>query len=261
LRERLFHIGSRGALDIEGLGYKAAVALLDCGVLTDESRLFDITVQDLLQCDFFTRAAKAGESGPQLNVQGEQLLTYLATAKDRPIWRVLVALSIRNVGPTAAQALARELGSIDLVRNATTDELSQVDGVGPVLAESINEWFAEPWRAAIVDAWAAAGVRMVDERAAGPQPLAGLTVVITGTVEGFTRDSATEAVQNLGGKVAGSVSKNTAFLVNGESDRVSSKLAKAKSLGVPVLDAAGFVALITDGPEAAADLAVPADQI
>jgi DNA ligase (NAD+) len=261
LRERLFHLGSRGALDIEGLGYKAAVALLDCGVLTDEGRLFDLTATDLLSCDFFTRSAKAGESGPQLNVQGEQLLTYLASAKDRPIWRVLVALSIRNVGPTAAQALAREFGSIDLIRAASVEELAQVEGVGPVLAESISEWFAEPWRAAIVDQWAAAGVRMVDAKSDGPQPLAGLTVVITGSVEGYTRDSATEAVQNLGGKVAGSVSKNTAFLVNGESDRVSSKLVKAKSLGVPVLDAGGFVALLTDGPEAAAALAVPADRL
>jgi DNA ligase (NAD+) len=261
LRERLFHLGSRGALDIEGLGYKAAVALLDCGVLTDEGRLFDLTAADLLSCPFFTRSAKAGEQGPQLNVQGEQLITHLASAKDRPIWRVLVALSIRNVGPTAAQALAREFGSIDVIRKSSVEDLAQVDGVGPVLAESISEWFAEPWRAAIVDQWAAAGVRMVDEKSAGPQPLAGLTVVITGTVEGYTRDSATEAVQNLGGKVAGSVSKNTSFLVNGESDRVSSKLAKAKSLGVPVLDAAGFVALLTDGPEAAAALAVPADRL
>lgn len=261
LRERLFHIGTRGALDIEGLGYKAATALLDCGVLQDEARLFDLNASDLLQCDFFTRAPKAGEEGPQLNVQGEQLLQYLATAKDRPIWRVLVALSIRNVGPTAAQALAREFGSIEAIRHASTDELAQVEGVGPVLAESISEWFAEPWRVAIVDAWAAAGVRMQDDAVAGPQPLAGLTVVITGTVEGFTRDSATEAVQNLGGKVAGSVSKNTNFLVNGESDRVSSKLAKAKSLGVPVLDAAGFNVLLTDGPEAAAARAVPADQL
>jgi DNA ligase (NAD+) len=261
LRERLFHLGSRGALDIEGLGYKAAVALLDCGVLTDEGRLFDLTTADLLTCDFFTRAAKTGEDGPQLNVQGEQLLTYLASAKDRPIWRVLVALSIRNVGPTAAQALAREFGSIEVIRHSSVEDLAQVEGVGPVLAESIREWFAEPWRAAIVDQWAASGVRMEDEKSQGPQPLAGLTVVITGTVEGYTRDSATEAVQNLGGKVAGSVSKNTAFLVNGESERVSSKLAKAKSLGVPVLDATGFVALLTDGPDAATALAVPADRL
>ena len=261
LRERLFHIGSRGAFDIEGLGYKAAVALLDCGVLTDESRLFDLTATDLLRCEFFTRAPKAGESGPQLNVQGEQLLTHLALAKDRPIWRVLVGLSIRNVGPTAAQALGREFGDIAAIRSASVTELAEVEGVGPVLAESIREWFSEPWRAAIVDAWAAAGVRMVDAVAAGPQPLAGLTVVITGAVEGFTRDSATEAVQQLGGKVAGSVSKNTSFLVNGESDRVSSKLAKAKSLGVPVLNSDGFSVLLNEGPEAAARVAVPADQL
>ena len=261
LAARLFHIGSRGALDIEGLGEQSARALLEGGLLTDEARLFDLTADELRTCPFFTRAPKGDEVGPQLNAQGEQLLQYLSTAKDRPIWRVLVALSIRNVGPTAAQALAREFGSIDVIRNASTEELAQVEGVGPVLADSITEWFAEPWRAAIVDAWAAAGVRMVDELAAGPQPLAGLTVVITGTVEGFTRDSATEAVQNLGGKVAGSVSKNTAFLVNGESDRVSSKLAKAKSLGVPVLDAVGFRALLDGGPEAAAAVAVPADRL
>ena len=247
LRERLFHIGSRSAMDIEGLGWKAAEALLADGILDSEEHLFDLNAADLARSAFFTHA------GGELSKNAEAFLAALTAAKDRPLWRVLVALSIRHVGPTAARELAREFGSMQAIREADVEQLAAVSGVGQVIAEAVVEWFAEPWRAQIVDAWAAAGVRMADEASTGPKPLAGLTVVVTGTVPGYSRDSATAALQDLGAKVSGSVSKRTSFVIVG--DNPGSKFDKAVSLGVPVLDAAGMAVLLADGPEAAAAVA------
>jgi DNA ligase (NAD+) len=255
LRERLFHVGSRSALDIEGLGYKAAIALLDCGLVEDEGGLFALTRDELLSCPFFTRAPSAGESGPQLAAQGVELLSQLEMGKDRPLWRVLVALSIRHVGPTAARALADHFGSLDALMAAEPTELAAVEGVGGTIAEAVLEWFAVDWHQAVITAWRTAGVRLADppREPAGPQVLAGLSVVVTGTLAGFTREGAQAAIVNRGGKAASSVSKKTAFVVVG--DNPGSKADKAGALGVPVLDEAGFVVLLEQGPEAAAAVA------
>ncbi|MGX6606942.1 NAD-dependent DNA ligase LigA [Micromonosporaceae bacterium Da 78-11] len=343
LRERVFHLAGRDALDIEGLGYKAAQALLDSDVITDEGDLFALTAEQLQASPFFVN-----QDG-SLGSNAVKLLENLAGAGERPLWRVLVALSIRHVGPTAAQALARQFGSMEAIEavidqgpaqplepetvgaetagtesgpqtagpptapqtagpeaddpegvdpdtvesetadpqladsgalgsdvadsevagsgvadsvaagssgagkrkpKAEPDPLSSVDGVGPTIAVSLREWFAVDWHREIVGKWRAAGVRMADERLdEGPRPLEGLTVVVTGTLASYSRDQATEAVTSRGGKVSGSVSKKTAFVVVGENP--GSKHDKALSLKVPVLDDEGFAVLLADGPEAA----------
>ncbi|MEZ5187044.1 MAG: NAD-dependent DNA ligase LigA [Candidatus Nanopelagicales bacterium] len=227
LRERLNHVGGRGALDIEGLGWKAASALLADGLVHDEGDLFDLDEAALLRSPFFTR------SGHELTENARVLLEQLQVAKGRPLWRILVALSIRHVGPTAAQALARELASMDAIRASSVDELAEVEGVGPIIAGALHEWFAVDWHAAVVDKWAAAGVRMADQRTSEPGPLRGKTIVITGTLSGFSRDDLTERLQGLGAKVTGSVSKKTDFLIAGQN--AGSKYAKAEKLGVPIL--------------------------
>ena len=251
LRERVFHVASRGAMDIEGLGYKAAIALLECGLVQDEGDIFALTGDDLLRCPFFTREPGRGEDGPQLSENAKRMLEQIEIAKDRPLWRALVALSIRHVGPTAAQELARAFGSVDAIAAATPEQLAEVEGVGAVIAEALEEWFAEDWHREVVDKWKTAGVRLAEERsAAASGVLDGVTVVITGSLEGFTRDEATEAVQERGGKVAGSVSKKTDFLVAaGES--TSSKYEKALALGVPILGVEGFRVLLAEGADAA----------
>jgi len=248
LRERLSHVAGRGAFDIEVMGYEAADALLQCGLVADEGDLFHLSAERLSTCPFFTR--KDGE----LSTNATKLLQNIETVKSRPLWRVLVALSIRHVGPTAAQALARELRSMDRIVGSSEEELAAVEGVGPTIARALGEWFAVPWHRAVVDKWRAAGVGLEEDTAEdGPRPLAGLTVVITGSLRDYSRDSATEAVQNRGGKVSGSVSKKTSFLVAGENP--ASKYDKAAALGVPILDDAGFDVLLADGVDAAAAVA------
>jgi len=248
LRERLSHVAGRGAFDIEVMGYEAADALLQCGLVADEGDLFHLSAERLSTCPFFTR--KDGE----LSTNATKLLQNIETVKSRPLWRVLVALSIRHVGPTAAQALARELRSMDRIVGSSEEELAAVEGVGPTIARALGEWFAVPWHRAVVDKWRAAGVGLEEDTAEdGPRPLAGLTVVITGSLRDYSRDSATEAVQNCGGKVSGSVSKKTSFLVAGENP--ASKYDKAAALGVPILDDAGFDVLLADGVDAAAAVA------
>jgi DNA ligase (NAD+) len=258
LRERLFHLAGRGALDIEVLGYEAAVALLDSGLVTDEGDLFALTAEALSAVPFFVN--KQGS----LTANATRLLANLEDARRRPLWRMLVALSIRHIGPTAARALAGAFGSVDSIAAAPEAELVTVDDVGPTIAASLREWFAVDWHVAIVDKWRAAGVQLATEGFIPPArtgagapaggggaagPLAGVTVVLTGTLPGYTRDEAAEAVQALGGKVSGSVSKKTSFVVAGETP--GSKLDKAASLGVPVLDEQGLRVLLTDGPDAA----------
>jgi DNA ligase (NAD+) len=248
LRERVSHIASRGALDIEGLGFKAAGALLDEQIISDEGDVLLLTADQLRQSSFFTRDAGAGKR--VLTANAERLLPELQLAKKQALWRVIVALSIRHVGPTAAQALAREFGDLDRIATASVDELSAVEGVGSIIAEAVVEWFSVDWHREVVEKWRRAGVAFVEERAeTGPQILAGVTVVITGTVEGFSRDGATEAVTAVGGKVASSVSKKTDFVVVGENP--GSKYDKAVDLGRPILDAAGFQVLLTQGAGAA----------
>jgi DNA ligase (NAD+) len=237
LRERIYYIGSRAALDIDVLGYEAAVALLDAKIITDESDLFDLTAQKLATSDFFTK-----KNGTQAaNV--EKLLAALDDAKTRPLWRTLVALSIRHVGPTAAQGLAASLGSIKAISQASASELAAVDGVGQIIADSIVEWFSIDWHKAIITKWEAAGVRMVNEpTAALPQTLAGLTFVVTGGLESFSRDGISETITAHGGKASSSVSKKTDYVLVGSDP--GSKLGKAQELGVPVIDEAKFKELL-----------------
>ncbi|SEH87128.1 DNA ligase (NAD+) [Mycolicibacterium rutilum] len=242
LRERVFHVAGRGAFDIEGLGYEAGIALLQAGVISDEGDLFTLTEDDLLRTELFT--TKNGD----LSANGKRLLANLYKAKAQPLWRVLVALSIRHVGPTAARALATEYGSLDAIMAASEAELSVVEGVGPTIAAAVTEWFTVDWHRAIVDKWRAAGVRMADERDASiERTLEGLSIVVTGSLTGFSRDDAKEAIVARGGKAAGSVSKKTAYLVAGDSP--GSKYDKAIELGVPVLDEDGFVELLQNGPQ------------
>lgn len=250
LRERLFSLASRGALDIEGLGYQAATALLEAGVISDEGELFALRPERLASVPFFTRDPKKGEEGPQLSAGALKMLDELEAAKDKPLWRVIVALSIRHVQGVAAQALAKHFHDLDAIAVASRDELQSIDGVGPEIADAIIEWFSVDWHRDIVEAWRASGVRLHEDVAeAGEQPLAGYTVVITGSVPGFTREGAEEAVTSRGAKAAGSVSKKTHLVVVGEG--AGSKAAKADELGVPVLPADQFGILLEQGMEAA----------
>jgi len=318
LRERLFHLAGRGAFDIEVLGYEAAAALLTSGVVADEGDVFSLTEDDLLRVELFR--TKAGD----LSANARKLLVNLESAKDTPLWRVLVGLSIRHVGPTAAQALAREFGSLDAIEAAaagqptpeetaaeigsadeaagddetatesvdvastepaepaesadtesaeeaapdtapdtaapakgaarTVEALAAVDGVGPTIAAAVREWFTVDWHREVVAKWRAAGVRLAEERDDSvPRTLEGLSIVVTGSLEGYSRDEAKEAITSRGGRAAGSVSKKTAFVVVGEAP--GTKHEKALELGVPVLDEAGFTVLLQQGPDAAVELA------
>lgn len=236
LRERLFYIGSRSALDIDVLGYEAAQALLDDGIVRDERDLFDITLDNLMKSQFFKK--KDGNA----SAIATRFIEGLTRAKTRPLWRVLVSLSIRHVGPTAAQALVRAFGSIPEIAKASSEELSSVDGVGPTIAQAIIEWFDISWHKEIVEHWQKAGVVMREEVKESRQSLAGLTFVLTGTLSGFTREQADEAITSRGGKAAGSVSKKTSYVIVG--DNPGSKYDKALELGVRVLDEAAFVKLL-----------------
>ncbi len=259
LRERVFHVAGRGAFDIEVLGYEAAVALLDAGVIHDEGDLFSLDESTLQGVPLFTRAPKKSEGpGRVLSANGQRLVDNLDRAKQQPLWRVLVGLSIRHVGPTAARALAETFGSMAKIRELATggqaDELAAVDGVGPTIAESLVEWFAVDWHAEIVQKWAAAGVTMEDQRDESiPRTLEGLSIVVTGSLEGWSRDQAKEDIVGRGGKASSSVSKKTAFVVVGEAP--GSKYDKAVELKVPVLDEEGFAVLLGQGPDAAREIA------
>ena len=248
LRERVFHVAGRGAFDIEDLGYKSATALLVAGVITDEGDVFALTEDDLLATELFRTKAGA------LSANGRNLLRHLDEARERPLWRVLVGLSIRHVGPTAARALAEEFASLERIEAASEQELAAVDGVGPTIAEALVEWFAVDWHREVVAKWRAAGVRMADERDASvPRFLEGLSVVVTGSLESLNRDEAKEAITVRGGKASSSVSKKTAFVVVGEAP--GTKYDKAVQLKVPVLDEAGFTVLLERGPDAALEVA------
>ncbi len=246
LRERLFHLAGRGAFDIEVLGYEAVSALLDCGLVQDEGDVFALTAEALETCAFFM--VKQGT----LSANATRLLVNLEQARTRPLWRILVALSIRHVGPTAARALAAEFGSLDAIEAASTDALAAVDGVGPTIAASLREWFGVDWHRAIVAKWREAGVQLADAdwdpNRAAARVLAGVSVVITGTLPTYSRDEAGEAVRQAGGKVTSSVSKKTDFVVAGEN--AGSKYDKAVELGVPILDEDALRVLLTDGPDA-----------
>jgi DNA ligase (NAD+) len=239
LRESVFHFAGRGAMDVDGLGYETAIALLQAGRLTDVGGVFHLTEASFEGLRGF---------GPK---KVEQILRGVEAARDRPVWRLLVGLSIRHVGPTAAQDVARQFRTMDAVMAASPEELAAVEGVGPVVARSLHAWFQDERHREIVERIRAGGARFADEGSdEGPRPLEGVTVVVTGTLATYSRDGATEAVQALGGKVTGSVSKRTDFVVLG-SDPGASKRDKAAKLGVPVLDDAGLRVLLEQGPDAA----------
>ncbi|MEE1814389.1 NAD-dependent DNA ligase LigA [Streptomyces sp. SP18ES09] len=281
LRERLFFLAGRQCLDIENFGAVSAAALTRPlepaeSPLVDEGDLFDLTIEQLLPIKAYVldpdsglpkRDPKTGEEKIVTvfaNQKGEPkknalaMLENIAAAKSRPLARFINGLSIRHVGPVAAEALAREFRSLERIEQASEEELAAVDGVGGIIAAAVKQWFSEEWHREIVRKWRAAGVSLEDEGAGedqGPRPLEGLTVVVTGTLEKFTRDGAKESLQRLGAKVTGSVSKKTAFVVVGENP--GSKYDKAMQLKVPVLDEAGFSVLLEQGPDAAREAAVP----
>ncbi|GAA4073901.1 NAD-dependent DNA ligase LigA [Nonomuraea soli] len=280
LRERVFFAAARKALDIEGLGYVAATALTQPvegqePVVRTEADLFELTLDKLVPIRSIVRDQETGLPKPDpktgevkvvslfSNLNGEpsqgalRLIDELEKAKDKELWRVLVAFSIRHVGPPTAVDLAGHFRSVDAIMNASEEELAAVEGIGPRVAATVKEWFEVDWHREIVERWRASGVRMEDDGPApvkGPQTLEGLTFVVTGSLEGYTRDSAADALTSRGGKVSGSVSKKTSFLVMGEN--AGSKYDKAVSLGVPILDEAGFGVLLEQGPEAAAEVAI-----
>jgi DNA ligase (NAD+) len=234
-REAVFHFAGRGALDIDGLGYETATVLLENDRLSDIGDVFH------LQPSSFEGLRGFGDK------KVRQILAGLDAARQRPLWRLLVGLSIRHVGPTAAQALAREFRSVDAIAAAGVDELAAVDGVGPTIARAVAEWFADERHRALVERIEAGGARVVDEGSAdGPGPLTGLTFVVTGTLPGLGRDAATAAIQGAGGKVSGSVSKKTSYVVAGDSP--GSKYDKAVQLGVAILDESGLRELLEHGP-------------
>ncbi|WP_141764553.1 MULTISPECIES: NAD-dependent DNA ligase LigA [unclassified Corynebacterium] len=241
LRRRIEFLASRSGFDIENLGERGAADLIHRGVLADESRLFDLTEEDLLGTEVYTTASRK-----TLNANGKKLLANIEAAKDKELWRVLVSLSIRHVGPTVARTLAQKFGSMEALRAASREEISAIDGIGEIIGDSVADWFEVDWHREVVERWEAAGVRMADEVADRPdQVLEGLTVVVTGSLEDFTRDSAKEAVISRGGKAAGSVSKKTDYVVVGEN--AGSKATKAEELGLPILDEDGFKRLLETG--------------
>ncbi|MEV6208140.1 NAD-dependent DNA ligase LigA [Kitasatospora sp. NPDC051914] len=282
VRERLAYLGGRESLDIEGLGYVAATALTQPlepaePPVKNEGDIFGLTEEQLLPIKVLVRDPKTGM--PKLDDEtGEEkevfffattagapkkaltaLLDNLAAATDRPLWRYLNGLSIRHVGPVAAQALAREFRDLDRIFAATEEELAAAEGVGPKIAKAVKEWYAEEWHREILEKWRAAGVQFTETgtEEEGERPLEGLVVVVTGTLTGHTRDGAKEALTSRGAKVTGSVSKKTDFVVVG--DNPGSKYDKAVQLGVQVLDDAGFAVLLEQGTEAARALAGTGD--
>ncbi len=283
LRERIYYLAGRQSLDIENFGIVAAAALTGPlepaqSPLLDEGDLFDLTIEQLLPIKAYVldqdsglpkRDPKTGEEKIVTvfaNQKGEPkknalaMLENIAAAKERPLARIINGLSIRHVGPVAAEALAREFRSIAAIEAATEEQLTATDGVGAIIAASLKEWFAVDWHQEILRKWREAGVRMEEEGSAeeeGPRPLEGLTVVVTGTLQSHTRDGAKEALQSRGAKVTGSVSKKTSFVVVG--DNPGSKYDKAVQLKLSILDDAGFAVLLEQGPDAAREAALPVD--
>ncbi len=297
VRGRVEHIGSRGALDIEGLGEVSAAALTQPLEPTDaplhtEAELFELRAEDLFPIRVLVRDSETGlvkledgepkevspfrrarkttgkDADPPFNPESEfdgdedfvlskgalELLANIEAAKTKPLWRLLVALNIRHVGPVAARALADWFGSLEAIRAASREELAEVDGVGDIIAEALQEWFRVDWHVDIVNRWTDAGVQFATPGHPGPGaaaaaggPLAGLTVVATGSLDGFTREGAQEAIIAAGGKAASSVSAKTDFVAAGPG--AGSKLTKAEELGIPILDAEQFAILLKLGPE------------
>ncbi|WP_373457218.1 NAD-dependent DNA ligase LigA [Microbacterium sp. C448] len=298
VRGRVEHIGSRGALDIEALGEVTAAALTQPSTpaippLETEAGLFDLTIEQLVPIEVIVRDSETGEprvdektgkrvrrapfrrnlspaekkqglTGPQPSAQAITLLEELQKAKTKDLWRFLVALNIRHVGPVAARALAQWFGSVDEIRRASRKDLAAVEGVGGIIADALIDWFEVDWHQEIVERWMAAGAQLATPGHPGPGAavveggvLEGITVVATGSLEGYTREGAQEAIIAAGGKSASSVSKKTDFVAAGPG--AGSKLGKAEELGVRIIDAAQFRLLVTEGPSALEALDPDAD--
>ena len=233
--QRIIHFASRGAMDIEGLGEKTVFALSDKNFVTDIGDLYSLTLEKLLQLDGFAE------------LSAKNLLMAINDSKSRLLPKLLVGLGIKNLGPAAAESLARRFGSLDAIIAATPEQLSEIDGVGEVIATKINAWFADKSHMAIIKKFRAAGVEFGNVVVStAPQNLVGKAIVVTGTVEGFSREGAQEAITSRGGKSPGSVSAKTFALVVGDEPGAS-KLTKAQELGVPIVDAAGFLKLLESG--------------
>jgi DNA ligase (NAD+) len=227
--EWLFSFASRGGLDIEGLGYKTGVALIDLGLVTDPGDVFSLTAGDLEQL--------AGFADKSIS----NLLSSIEAGKDRPIWRLLTALNIPHVGTHVAQVLANAFGSIDALLEASEQDVDDVEEIGPEIARSVHAWFADEANRSLIEKLRAAGVRMKDEapdKPRGRQPLAGKTIVLTGGLEGLSRDEAAAAAEAAGARVASSVSKKTDFVVVGENP--GTKAARAEELGIETIDERAF---------------------
>ncbi|MEO8263430.1 MAG: helix-hairpin-helix domain-containing protein, partial [Pseudolysinimonas sp.] len=278
LRGRVEHIGGRGALDVEGLGEVGAAALTqplfpEVPPLVTEAGLFGLTINDLypiqvrvwgsdnVETPYRRRRQKKdadafpGDTEYVPSSAALKLIDELEKAKSKDLWRFLVALSIRHVGPVAARALASYFGSLTAIRAASRDELAAVEGVGPIIADALLDWFAVDWHVEIVERWAADGVPWAIPDHNGPGSnvvadgvLAGVTVVATGSLEGYSREEAQEAILRAGGKAASSVSKKTDFVAAGPG--AGSKLGKAEELGLRIIDAAQFKLLVEQGPSA-----------
>jgi DNA ligase (NAD+) len=236
--QRLVHWASRGAMDIEGLGEERVRQFVDAALLEDAADVYALTVERLVPLE------RIGERSAQL------LVDAIEGSKTRPLWRVLVGLGINHVGPTAAQALARSFADLDAIERAGAEGLTAIDGVGPTIAQSIGRWFTIDRNRRLVTRLRDAGVNLTGEP--GPEialideSLSGMTFVLTGSLERYTRDEAAAEIGARGGKVTNSVSKKTSYVVFGESP--GSKLTKAEQLGVPTLDEAGFVGLLASRP-------------
>jgi DNA ligase (NAD+) len=258
--------------------------------LVTEAGLFDLRAEDLFPIDVVVRDAETGlarlledgtpdtrspfrrqrkKTDPDFDAEGPfdgspdlvlsasatQLLANLEVAKTKELWRFLVALNVRHVGPVAARALAQWFGSVDAIRAASRDELAAVEGVGGIIADSLLDWFEVDWHREIVERWSAAGAQLSTPGHPGPGAAAtaggvldGLTIVATGSLEGYSREGAQEAIIGAGGKAASSVSKKTDFVAAGPG--AGSKLGRAEELGVRIIDAAQFRILVTEGPAA-----------
>ena len=233
--QRIIHFASRGAMDIEGLGEKTVFALSDKNLVADIGDLYSLTIEKLLQLDGFAE------------LSANNLLTAINNSKTRPLNKLLVGLGIKNLGPAASESLARRFGSLDAIIAAKSEQLSEIDGLGDVIANSITKWFKDKSHQAIIKKFRNAGVEFGNVIVStAPQNLVGKAVVVTGTVEGFSREGAQEAITSRGGKSPGSVSAKTFALVVGDEPGAS-KLTKAESLKIPIIDSAGFLVLLETG--------------
>jgi DNA ligase (NAD+) len=237
--QRLVHWAGRGSMDIEGLGEERVHQFVEAGLLEDAADIYALTVEQLVPLE------RIGTKSAQLLVDG------IEASKPRPLWRALVGLGINHVGPTAAQALARSFAHLDAIIEASEEELTAIDGVGPIIARSIGKWFTIDRNRRLVARLRDAGVNLAGDPGSGTvaqidDSFAGLTFVLTGSLERRTRDEAAAEIAARGGKVTNSVSKKTSYVVVGESP--GSKLAKAEQLGVAIVDESAFEDLLTSRP-------------